>query len=692
MFVQRYKKMAKVCLLSTKIIIFAGNFNKHTSDMKQMIVHFWLLSAALLLSYTTIQAQQLEPNLKWGKPTQEELTMTAYAPDKEADAVELFKSVSVNYDIINGNFRVFHRVKCRLKVLKPEGKRVADVSISYRENETNRIEREAVLGLKATAYNYDNGKLTKTKMESSMVNTERIDKTYKRLKFSVPQVRVGTVIEYEYRIESDFYFTLRDWYAQTDIPVAYTQYELSVPEWLSFNIEERGMESLEKKQDTGRLTVGDENVATNETTFIGRHLPALKGDDYVWAAEDYGNKVTHELKGVYIPGAVYKDFTSKWEDIDKALLDDDEFGGRLKKSSPLKADILAAGIPDLADKRERAAAVYQLLKQRVRWNGDYKLWAKSGTKVLKEGTGSNADLNFLYMNMLHDAGLQAVPVLLRLRDYGRLPLTHASMKYLSTFVVGIEDTDSTLTYIDGSVEDGYMDVLPTRLLVERARVVQKGKPGYWVNLLSTARGKDVTVVQAALTADGLLKGQKTSNLTEEAAALLRREWRTAKDSLDMIQQMQERDGIEIQHYQLKGQHDFSPAASEIINFTKQCDTAGDMIYLNPLVVLPIRNNPFTAEARRLPVEFPYCQSEMQNVVITLPQGYQVEELPKPIVLRLDGITARILYQLTEGGLNVQYRMNIERTFFDQSQYSDLKDLFDKLTENVKHIITIKKTT
>ena len=75
-------------------------------------------------SLQTTKAQTAEPNLKWGKPTDTELKMTEYAADKEADVVELCRMVDVNYDWIANDFRVFYRVKCRLKVLKPEGKRV----------------------------------------------------------------------------------------------------------------------------------------------------------------------------------------------------------------------------------------------------------------------------------------------------------------------------------------------------------------------------------------------------------------------------------------------------------------------------------------------------------------------------------------------------------------------------------------
>lgn len=181
----------------------------------------------LLFISQIVYAQTIEPNLKWGKPTEQELQMTEYADDKDADAVVLFHKTDVYYDVVEGVFKVYYDVKTRLKVLKPEGKRVADKKILFEENEKNRTHKEIITGLKAVAYNLENGKTVKTKMERSMVNEERINKYEKQLKFSVPQVKVGTVIEYEYRIESEFYYYIRDWYAQSNIPVLYTKYEHS---------------------------------------------------------------------------------------------------------------------------------------------------------------------------------------------------------------------------------------------------------------------------------------------------------------------------------------------------------------------------------------------------------------------------------------------------------------------------------
>ena len=672
------------CMLVENVVTLHNELKTHTTMKKQV------LFILLLLAMTSTAQTTIEPNLKWGKPTQEELTMTEYAADKDADAVELFRQVDVYYHFINGDFRVINEVKCRLKVLKPEGKRVADGVIAIRLSSSSSVP-ETVRGLKAVAYNMENDKMVKTKMESSMVHEEQIDKTEKLLKFSVPQVRVGTVVEYEYRLESDYYYELRDWYAQSDIPVVYTKYDVSIPEWFSFHIEESGMSRLEKKDDCGSITIGNEPLPTKGYIFIGRNLPALKDDDYVWRAEDYGCKVTHELQGIYIPGAVHKSYTSTWADIDEILNNDEEFGGRIKKNSPLKEELIAAGIPQIANHQERVESVWKLLSQRVRWNGDYAFWAKSGNKVLKEGTGTNADINFLFINMLHDAGINATPVVLRLRNRGRLPMTHASLKYLSTFVVGIDLNDSTTVYFDSSAEDGYLSVLPACLSVERARLVEKGKPGMWVNLQqNTTLSTERTFIKATLDGDGKISGTLANALTGEAAAALRKKWRTAKDSIDVIHQMQENKEIEIANYQLQGRHDFSPNINESYSFTKQCSSTDDIIYLNPLVIAPISKNPFTDETRNLPVELPYRQRETVNVMLTLPDGWQIEETPKPIVLKFDGITARIMSSQNGNQLSVAYKLDIQRTFFTQQQYKDLKAFLERLVESCKSMITLKK--
>lgn len=65
-------------------------------------------------------------------------------------------------------------------------------------------------------------------------------------------------------------------------------------------------------------------------------------------------------------------------------------------------------------------------------------------------------------------------------------------------------------------------------------------------------------------------------------------------------------------------------------------------------------------------------------------------MPQPIVLKFDGITARIGVQQNGDMLQTQYKLDCSRTFFTQQQYQDLKNFLDKLIESTKQMITLKK--
>ncbi len=100
--------------------------------------------------------------------------------------------------------------------------------------------KENIIGLDASAYNMENGKMVRTKMKKDMVFKERLNENQMALKFSIPQVKAGTLIEYEYRLESDFFFTIDSWKAQSDIPTLYAEYDIIIPEYFKFNTDMRG--------------------------------------------------------------------------------------------------------------------------------------------------------------------------------------------------------------------------------------------------------------------------------------------------------------------------------------------------------------------------------------------------------------------------------------------------------------------
>lgn len=159
------------------------------------------------------------------------------------------------------------------------------------------------------------------------------------------------------------------------------------------------------------------------------------------------------------------DCIKSWEQVDQLLLDDEDLGKPLSHHSPLRQEITDAKMMEIASLKERTEAVCQLVASRVKWNGKYALWPRSTDETLKEGSGSNADINMLLIQSLKDAGLDASPIVLRSRDKGLLPHNFPSLRKLTTFIVTVEN--GRLTHLCRCV-DGRKDESAARHLVSGA--------------------------------------------------------------------------------------------------------------------------------------------------------------------------------------------------------------------------------
>lgn len=656
----------------------------------------------LLLAFCTLKvvAQTSEPNLKWGKPTDEELNMTEYAADKEAKAVVLCHLTSVNYTMNLYNYLVDYQVKKRIKILKDEGKDCANISIPYIYNTKEEYGMESIENFKATAYNLVDGKVVKTRIGKEQIHTERIDEDYMMAKVAIPQVRAGTVIEYEFTRHSNVFFHIFDWDAQEDIPVVFAQYRLEIPSVFIFNVETSGLQILQSSHSTGNLNYNTStgqmartsSCKTNIYLCTGRNLPALKKDDFVWNERDYVTKVTAELKSYASSGGNYRDVKKNWEQVDNILIQHSEFGLRLNDHSKFRDELAAAGIAEMTDLKEKVAATFKILRQKLAWNGEYVLLAHPASEVIKKGSGTSGDLNMMLINMLGDVGIQAYPVVMSTRRHGRLPQTYPSLNKLNTFIVAVPNGTSWL-YLDATSADGYVNTLSPNLYVEHARLIQKGKSSQWVNLQNIAEaGSQVTVV-GSISPEGVMSGERTVLYSGNAAYNERRLFREASDSAAFIAKKSADYGIEIIGCQMTGHRDYSANVREEMKFTKQGETASDHIYFNPFIDFPIHNNPFLETERLLPVEFPCKQTFGMTVRLVLPEGWKLEDVPKNTKITTEdkSISGHILYEVSDEHLlsiQVQFRQNSVTYYKDR--YDTLRQLYDLFSNRSKDMLVLKK--
>lgn len=636
-----------------------------------------------------------EINTKFGKPSDEELKMVAYAPDTTAIAVVLCKKTDAFYDFVASDFRLTYTYETKIKVLKSEGTSYADVSIPYYEDESRSSMKETVTSIDASAYNLEKGKTVRTKMKREFIYKERLNDKYMHVKFSIPNVKVGTVIEYKYKILSDFYFNINDWSAQQSIPTLYTEYNITVPEYFKFNLDVRGTERLETTDESEgvNLSVGGQLLQCNgrHLCFKGRKLPALHDDNYIWCVSDYSTQVNFELGGLDFPGALYRSFTQTWENIDRALLDDSEFGGQLKIRNPFREEMASLNLDKLKSTEEKICAIYTFLKGKIAWNEEYALYGGKSKKAVKDGIGNNAEINFILMSMLRDANIPSFPVVMSRRNMGILPYSHPSAQKLNTFVVGIANTDSTFVYLDGSVRDGYLNILPPVLMVDRARMIAPER-SQWVDLSKTGKNQLRSLVNATISPDGKIYGNRNTSYMGQYASAFRRNYRAAKDSAEFISELASKENIQISIFNAQGINKFSPQVKETIIFEKQAIVNDSFIYLNPLIFLHTEKNPFTQAERKLPVEYPFTDQIVLFVNLTLPEGYTIDELPKPLQIKTEDGQGMCRYMLNqqENKLAINYTFLFNKLLYLPTEYIGLQNFWKIIAEKNNETIVLKK--
>ena len=207
-----------------------------------MKLKFAILAVLLFPAFILLQAQD-KMNIKYGKVSPEDFTTKVYSIDSNANAVILADVGST--EIVGNNkgwFSLEFQHFKRIHILNKNGYDAANIEI---ELYTSGNDEERIDNLKAVTYNLEDGKVKETKLDTkSGVFKDVISKNWVVKKFTFPNIKEGSIIEFEYKINSDFLFNLQPWAFQGEYPVLWSEYNLSLPEFLGYVFLSQGYQSF----------------------------------------------------------------------------------------------------------------------------------------------------------------------------------------------------------------------------------------------------------------------------------------------------------------------------------------------------------------------------------------------------------------------------------------------------------------
>lgn len=675
--------------------------------MKKLFLFF--IFSSLLLSSTMSQqsVSTITPNLKYSKPSKEELTFTSYPADTTATAVYLLHKGNTKFTYKDG-FQLVTEYWIRIKVLKPQGVSYADVTIPYYAPADRDEGQTRTADVEGCSYNMENGECVKAPIKSDLISEERVSNLTKVLKFSLPAVKVGTVFEYQYKLYSDYFSDIDNWMMQEELPVVFNQYEITIPNVFIYNIELRGKDHIESKEKDASMhaTESNEGIMTSnanefairarQLTFTSRNLPAIRQDEsYCWCPEDYKIQISFDLEGTQFPGQEYKAYSQKWEDVDKQLTrpEHEQFGKHLSLTNPFREDAKLLLTSDMSFE-ERVIAAFQLLKKELAWNGKYHLYSKEPEKVIKAGNGNNVDLNFIFISILKDFGLEAYPVVLSRRSTGVLPFNFPSLQKLNTFVVAILNIENQeYVYLDSSMDVPALNVLPPELSVNKARILTPTgtEEKKWVNLLDLIGNTTFMNIDATIQ-DDQIKGHRTTQLQGQQAIEYQKQEQQKREPFTHAPESVNKEKLVVNNLKSEiSKNDYTQIKEEF-DFIMQVDKVDGRLYINPMLFPQLSKNPFIQTERILPIEFAYPHKINLMCSLTLPEGYEIEELPQSQIVKTEReeLHCRYFIQKQENKVMVNYIFNLKTHLFPSDEYKQLQELWTKVIEKNNALIVLKK--
>jgi hypothetical protein len=593
---------------------------------------------------------------KFGKVSIEELSMKTYEKDTNAAALILFDKGSTTVEPTLGTKFKRH---IRIKILKRDGFDLANVKLIPKS--TGSITR--VVG---ATYNIENGELKLYNLIDTLIMKSNQTKNVTAKVFALPNVRVGSVIEYEYteRDGGDFY--LPSWQFQHTVPCLLSEYSVYIP--IHFVTHMRG----------------ELKPTSHESKYDGKSQK--------WVMKDIPAFVSEPLmpnKNVFVSQIEFTGQNS-WFAIYRSLVASNLFGGVVfnTHSSYFKKEM--ESIKTISDDDKKIKAIVELVKQNVEWNEVCDFYADPPEDVIRRKKGSAGDINLLLGNLLKKAGYNVSLLLLRTKDRGFV-LKDFTSKWQYNYVVCLVHLANSDLILDATEKLLPYQLLPERCFNYDAMYVSETELD-WVTLNS---GKEKVFVNGnfKLTAEGELIGTFNYSNFDYSAFHSRKLHQSLSDD-DFNKQLFDENTWTIKKVKTQGLEETDmPLIDDFeVTIPDAAIVAGDITYFNPVIFFKIKESPFIHETRKYPIDLGLPHEQTVTMSITIPDNYTIDELPKNQIYSLPNNGARYIFSIVATGNKIQLttKFLLNQTFFTPEEYISLKEFYKRLVAKHAESIVFKK--
>ncbi len=614
----------------------------------------------------------------WGQLSQEERDMKVCAFDSEAVAIVLIDEAISDY---NDERHLITYRHIRIKILKEKGLEYANIVIPfYAGNDFQSID-----DIEATAFNFDGaGNQTTQAVDRKSFFTEPVNEFWHLKKFTFPGIKVGSIIEYQYRSTEKNWRNLDDWEFQQELPVVLSKYNLGIPPNYEFAY-------MVHKSEQLPITIIPDN-SNGKRLFEMRNIPGLRDEPYMDARKDYLQRVTFQLSAFNNGGFGRQKYMTSWDEVTRELNSSPAFGNQVGKSIS-GTEAFIATMKALSSPLEKMNRIYNYTRNYMTWSGIYSKYSNDGVKTAwSKKKGNVTEVNLILLNLLMEAGLEAYPILVSERLHGKVYTQYPFVdQFNATYAVVL--IDDKKYYLDATDPYGQPEMVPFNILNTTGFIVNRKKGGI-VSITDDSRQfKENITVSLKIGANQVISGDAYLNSLQYARIDRLRSWKRNRDRyLNGFRKAGV--SLTIDSVETKNEDQDSLPFYQHIRFKAQATATGDYIFVPINLFSGFETNPFLAANRFSDMNFGFKQNISFSTYIDVPEGYVSDALPKSLQLVNADKTVIFIRELFDDAANrkvlARIRIEFKKSLYSVDEYGELKEFYKKMFDMLNEQIVLKK--
>ncbi|WP_224490330.1 DUF3857 domain-containing protein [Robertkochia flava] len=619
--------------------------------------------------------------------------MKEYPQDTTANALVLYEKgeAEIRKDQL-GRPALFFKKTTRIKILNKNGLTYANVEIPLVKSASDNS-REILKEVRAIAINPDR---SGGMLDQKDIYYQDVSETVTLVRFTVPNVQTGSVIDYTYEVKSPFLYNFQSWEFQGEIPKLHSEFHTNIPANYKYHIKLNGTLKLDHQNDKIIHNcfyfrgLGTADCVVSE--YIMDNIPAFREEEYMTAKPNYLSALRYELTTFENFTGKKEHYTKSWETVEKELRTDDI--GRESQKGRYFRNALPEHLMNTPTNLETAQKLFYHLQKQLFWNEKDQLFGEIDVKdAFESREGSSTELNLILLNALHAAGLKAFPVLVSTRDNGVPSQQIPAISDFNALIVKL-DLEERSYLLDLSEKEFTFGMIRFEMLNQYGRLLDFKDGGSWIPLLQP-EAYSRQIFQASLD-PGAGKARVRKISSGYYASEKRKEIRNTSEGTylaDIEKMLEARGDFSLTHYENQGLPSSDERLTESFEIDMNTDVKEDRLFVNPFILESYKKSPFTQQSRTYPVDFGHPFNIEYTIFIETGDEFMLEDKAADLHLELPDSSGELIYNIRELDENVMVvlQMKIYKPIIPPTQYAALKEFFNEFVRlQNKNPITLVK--